>query len=346
MTGSNRRAFLKSGLAAGVGLSALAAPAIVHAQSPIKWRAQCFWSSSEVTYKAFEELCARIGKLTQGRLTIESFSGGAVTGVFESLDAVSAGVLHAQSSWPGYWTGKEPALSILGDLAFAYTDPMQMATWYYERGGLALLQEAYAKFNAHVVGVTWWGAESLVSKKPLNTIADFKGVKIRSPQGLTADIFTKIGASPVILPGGEVYSALDKGVVDAADWATVSMNQRMGLFEPAKYSVTIYHSLPVQEFSVNAAAWKQLPDDLKEIVTAAVHEWGWAQIRRVASEDARVAKDVKAKGVTQITWSGEELAKIRAIAQESWKQFSTKSALAGKAYEAQVSWMKELGLLA
>lgn len=341
----SRRNFLKSGLAAGVVLPAVAAPAIVQAQAPIKWRAQCFWSTSEVTYKAFEELCARVNKLTNGRLTIEPFSGGAVTGVFESLDAVSAGVLQAQSSWPGYWTGKEPALSILSDLAFAYTDPMQMATWYYERDGLSLLREAYAKFGVHVVGVTWWGAESLVSKKPIRTIADFKGLKIRSPQGLTADIFTKIGASPVILPGGEVYSALDKGVVDAADWATVSMNQRMGLFEPAKYSVTIFHSLPVQEFSVNAAAWKALPDELKEIVTTAVHEWGWHQIRKVASEDARVASNIKAKGVTQITWGGEELKKLRGIAYESWQQFSTKSPLAKKAYDAQVAWLRELGLL-
>lgn len=341
----SRRNFLKSGLAAGVVLPAVAAPAIVQAQAPIKWRAQCFWSTSEVTYKAFEGLCARVNKLTNGRLTIEPFSGGAVTGVFESLDAVSAGVLQAQSSWPGYWTGKEPALSILSDLAFAYTDPMQMATWYYERDGLSLLREAYAKFGVHVVGVTWWGAESLVSKKPIRTIADFKGLKIRSPQGLTADIFTKIGASPVILPGGEVYSALDKGVVDAADWATVSMNQRMGLFEPAKYSVTIFHSLPVQEFSVNAAAWKALPDELKEIVTTAVHEWGWHQIRKVASEDARVASNIKAKGVTQITWGGEELKKLRGIAYESWQQFSTKSPLAKKAYDAQVAWLKELGLL-
>lgn len=341
----SRRNFLKSGLAAGVVLPAVAAPAIVQAQAPIKWRAQCFWSTSEVTYKAFEEMCARVNKLTNGRLTIEPFSGGAVTGVFESLDAVSAGVLQAQSSWPGYWTGKEPALSILSDLAFAYTDPMQMATWYYERDGLSLLREAYAKFGVHVVGVTWWGAESLVSKKPIRTIADFKGLKIRSPQGLTADIFTKIGASPVILPGGEVYSALDKGVVDAADWATVSMNQRMGLFEPAKYSVTIFHSLPVQEFSVNAAAWKALPDELKEIVTTAVHEWGWHQIRKVASEDARVASNIKAKGVTQITWGGEELKKLRGIAYESWQQFSTKSPLAKKAYDAQVAWLKELGLL-
>jgi TRAP-type mannitol/chloroaromatic compound transport system substrate-binding protein len=341
-----RRSFLKSGLAAGVALPAIAAPAIVHAQAATKWRVQCFWSSSEVTYKTFEELCSRIGKLTNGRLTIEPFSGGAVTGVFESLDAVSAGVLQGQSSWPGYWTGKEPALSILSDLAFAYTDPSQMATWYYERDGLKLLREAYAKFNVHVVGVTWWGAESLVSKKPIKTIEDFKGLKIRSPQGLTADILTKVGASPVILPGGEVYSALDKGVIDAADWATVSMNQRMGLFEPAKYSVTIFHSLPVQEFSVNAAAWKALPDELKEIVTAAVHEWGWHQIRKVASEDARVAKDIKAKGVTQITWGGAELAKMREIAHKSWEQFSAKSPLAKKAYDSQVAWLKEIGLLA
>src|SRR4051812_37515666 len=101
-----RRAVLKSGLAAGAALPVIAAPALVRAQTNIKWRAQCFWSSSEVTYKAFEQLCARVGKLTQGRLTIEPFSGGAVTGVFESLDAVSAGVLQARSSWPGYWTGK------------------------------------------------------------------------------------------------------------------------------------------------------------------------------------------------------------------------------------------------
>jgi TRAP-type mannitol/chloroaromatic compound transport system substrate-binding protein len=342
---NERRKFLKTAAGVGLGAAAPAMPAIVTAQSPIRWRAQCLWSSAEITYKAFEELCARIAQLTNGRLTVEPFSGGAITGVFETLDAVSAGVLQAQSSWPGYWTGKDAALAILSDLSFAYTNPMQMATWYYERNGLDLLREAYARFNTHVVGVTWWGAESLVSKKPLKTLDDFKGLKIRSPQGLTAEIFAKLGAAPVILPGGEVYSALDKGVVDAADWATVSMNQRMGLFEPAKYSVTIYHSLPVQEFAVNAAAWKQLPDDLKEVVTAAVHEWGWRQIRLVASEDARVAKELAGKGVTQITWEGEELAKLRRTAQQSWEQWSSRSPLSKKAYDAQMGWLQEIRLV-
>ena len=83
------------------------------------------------------------------------------------------------------------------------------------------------------------------------TMDDFKGVKFRSPQGMTAEILTKLGASIVVLPGGEVFSALDKGVVDAADWGTISMNERMGFHAIAKNPTKVFHSMPVQEFSVN-----------------------------------------------------------------------------------------------
>ena len=109
---------------------------------------------------------------------------------------------------------------MIGDLVFAYQHPWQAEAWYYHRGGLDMLREAYAKFNVYPVGVSWWGVESIVSKKPIKTIDDFKGLKVRTPQGMIAEILTKLGASIVVLPGGEVYSALDKGVVDAADWAT------------------------------------------------------------------------------------------------------------------------------
>ena len=99
-----------------------------------------------------------------------------------------------------------------------------------------MLRKAYAKYNVYPVGVSWWGVESIVSKKQIAKMEDFKGVKFRSPQGMTAEILTKLGASIVVLPGGEVYSALDKGVVDAADWATISMNQRMGFHEHRQVS--------------------------------------------------------------------------------------------------------------
>ena len=336
-----RRNFIRSTVAGVV-----AAPAIVKAQQSAKWKMQSMWSSAELTYKAFEDLCAHINKLCAGKLEITPFAAGAVTGVFESLDAVSAGVLQGHSSWAGYFSGKDPGLAVISDFVFGYQHPWQAEAWYYQKGGLDMLREAYAKYNAYPVGVSWWGVESIVAKKPIKSMADFKGVKFRSPQGMTAEILTKLGASIVVLPGGEVYSALDKGVVDAADWATISMNQRMGFHEVAKYPTKLFHSMPVQEFSVNMDAWKKLPDDLKALLATATREWTWDQIQRIAVDDARVAKELAAKGVVAATWPDAEQAKIRALAEKTWDEWSKKTPLAKQAYDSQMAWLKDLGLVA
>lgn len=342
----DRRKFVRAAAAAGTGAGLVGAPAVVRAQASTKWKMQSMWSSAELTYKVFEDLCGRINKLCAGKLEVTPFAAGSVVGAFETLDAVSSGVLQGHSSWPGYWTGKDPGLAVISDFVFGYQHPWQAEAWFYQRGGLDMLREAYARYNLYPVGVSWWGVESIVARKPIKTMADFKGVKIRSPQGMTAEILTKLGASIVVLPGGEVYSALDKGVVDAADWATVSMNQRMGLHEVAKYPAQINHSMPVQEFSVNMAAWRALPDDVKLLVSTAVREWTWDQIQRVAVDDVRVLNELKAKGVQRIVWDDDEARKIRDLAQKTWDDWSKKSPLAKKAYDSQLAWLKELGLVA
>jgi TRAP-type mannitol/chloroaromatic compound transport system substrate-binding protein len=338
----SRRGFIASAAAA----STLAAPAIVSAQTKIRWRAQSMWSASETTYKAFEDFCKRVGAATGGRLEIQPFSAGAAVGVFETLDAVSAGVLDAQSSAPVYWSGKDAGLSVIGDLSFAYEHPWQAEAWYYHRGGLEMLREAYDKFNIYPVGVSWWGQEALVSKKPLNSTEDFKGLKVRTPQGMFAEIISKLGSSVIVVPGGEVYSALDKGVVDAADWATESMNYRMGFFEVAKTSVRIGHSMPVQDFAVNKAKWNALPDDLKAIVSSCVREWTWDQIQRIAVEDTQAMADIRGKGATAGTLPDAEIAKLRDLARKTWEEWSKKTPLAKKAYDSQLEWLKALGILA
>src|SRR5512144_2020282 len=190
MGNSTRRQFLKKTALATAGTAALAAPAVLRAQEPTRWRCQSMWSSAELTYKAFVDFCDRVKKNTNGRLVIEPFAAGAVTGVFETLDAVTAGVLQAQSTAPVYFTGKDAGLAVIGDLSFAYTHPWQAEAWYYYKGGLDMLRQAYAKYNAYPVGVSWWGVESIVSKKPISTMADFKGTKFRTPQGIVADIVT------------------------------------------------------------------------------------------------------------------------------------------------------------
>ena len=348
MTGTtNRRSFLAKGGLGAIGAAAtLAAPAIATAQQPIKWRCQSMWSAAELTYKAFLDFCDRVKAATNGRLVIEPFAGGAVTGVFETLDAVSAGVLQAHSSWPGYFSGKDAGLAVISDFVFGYQHPYQAEQWFYYKGGLDMLRQAYAKYNVYPVGVSWWGVESIVAKKPIQKMDDFKGVKFRSPQGMTAEILTKLGASIVVLPGGEVFSALDKGVVDAADWATVSMNQRMGFHDIAKYPTKLFHSMPVQEFAVNAATWKALPDDLKAIVNSCTREWTWDQVQRVAVDDVRVLKELKEKGVNHYVWDDAEMAKLRVLAQKTWEDWSKKTPLAKQAYDSQIAWIKELGLAA
>lgn len=344
---TNRRRFLATGgLAVAGGAATLGAPMVARAQQPIKWRAQSMWSAAELTYKAFQDFCERVKVATNGRLVIEPFAAGAVTGAFETLDAVSAGVLQAHSSWPGYFSGKDAGLAVISDFVFGYQHPYQAEQWFYYKGGLDMLRQAYAKYNVYPVGVSWWGVESIVAKKPVQKMDDFKGVKFRSPQGMTAEILTKLGASIVVLPGGEVFSALDKGVVDAADWATISMNQRMGFHDVAKHPTKLFHSMPVQEFAVNAGAWKALPDDVKGIVSSCTREWTWDQVQRVAVDDLRVTKELQAKGVTEYVWNDAEMQKLRALAQKTWEDWSKKTPLAKQAYDSQLAWLKELGLVA
>lgn len=338
----SRRGFIT---AAAAG-SALAFPMVATAQAKTRWRAQTMWSAAETTHKAFEDFCKRVAAATGGRLEIQPFAAGSVIGAFETLDAVGAGVLDAQSTAPVYWSGKDAGFSVIGDLNFAYQHPWQAEAWYYHRGGLEMLREAYAKYNVYPVGVSWWGQEALVSKKPIRSTDDFKGVKVRTPQGMFAEIMTKYGASVVVVPGGEVYSALDKGVVDMADWATESMNFRMGFFEVAKTSIRIGHSMPVQEFAVNAAKWKALPDDLKGIVSSCVREWTWDQIQRVAVEDTQAVANIRGKGGTAGTMPDGEIVKMRTLAQKTWDEWSRKTPLAKKAYDSQTEWLKSLGLLA
>ncbi|MFN9807536.1 MAG: TRAP transporter substrate-binding protein [Betaproteobacteria bacterium] len=342
----SRRKFVHASVASGVGAAALAAPAVASAQQVTTWRAQTLWSAAELSHRSFIDFCERLKVSSNGRLVIQPFAAGAVTGAFETLDAVSAGVLQAQSSWPGYWTGKDAGLAVISDFVFGYEHPWQAEAWFYHRGGLQMLREAYARYNAHVVGVGWWGVESIVSKRAINRMEDVKGVKFRSPQGMTAEILTKLGASIVVLPGGEVFSALDKGVVDAADWATVSMNERMGFSAIARFPTKLFHSMPVQEFTVNQDAWKRLPDDLKALLSTAVREWCWDQVQRIAVDDARVVRELAAKGITATTWSEAEMNRIRPLAQRTWEEWSRKTPLAKAAYDSQLAWLRELKVVA
>jgi TRAP-type mannitol/chloroaromatic compound transport system substrate-binding protein len=156
----------------------------------------------------------------------------------------------------------------------------------------------------------------------------------------------KLGASVVVLPGGEVYSALDKGVINTSDWASPSMNNRMGLYRIAKYTnYPGFHSMPMGDFTVNLQEWNKLPDDIKAILKSATREWGWDSYERIVVEDLKVIEEIKNDGVDVIEWSEADLRRVRAVSREVWDEFAQKSPMTKKVVDSQKAWLKELGLI-
>jgi len=311
----------------------------------IKWKVQSLFGSGELTYKTFVDFCKNVEKMTNGRLVMEPLPAGTIVPTFEMLEAVQDNVLQAMYTGAAYFSGKEAALAIFSDLIFAYDAPWEPEAWFYYGGGRELINEAYNKFGVTCVGVVQWGFESFPSKFPIRNMNDYKGHKFRSPQGMTADILANLGAGVVILPGGEVYSALDKGVIEGTDWGTPSMNHRMGFDQVAKYFVyPEYRSLPISDFTVNTKEWNKLPDDIKAIVETAVRAWNQETIQLVALDDRDAIQKMEAKGVKAVPWKKEDIQAIRELTrQKVWTEWAEKSPLSKKMHDSQLKWLKRIG---
>jgi TRAP-type mannitol/chloroaromatic compound transport system substrate-binding protein len=332
------------GAAAAIAVAATAGGAA--AQAKHQWKMQSLWQGGSINQKIFEDYCKKVNQLTGGRLEITPMPVGAVVAYTETLDALQNGILEAHQSGGPYFSGKEPALALTGDLNGGFENPYQMQMWFEYGGGLQLAREIYAKFNVHYVGPVLWGVESIPAKKAIRSVADFKGVKMRAPEGLSAEIWRRIGVGVVTLPGSEVYTSLDRGVIDAADWGTLGMNQDLGYHKIAAYPLYPgFHSMPASEVAVNMDKWKALPDDVKAIVETATRDFNRDMIQRIALEDAKAAAAVKGGNVELVNWPAEERKKFRTVAQQAWNDWAKKSPMAQKVLDSQVAFMKQLGLL-
>jgi TRAP-type mannitol/chloroaromatic compound transport system substrate-binding protein len=325
---------------------ALSPQAVAADTAPIRIKMMSVWQAGTVPFKVFEEFAADVKAKSQGRLIIEPLPGGSVVATSEALDAVTSGVLDAEYGCGGYAAGKEAALALLNDPQGAFDSPEQMSQWMEQGGGRQIAREVYSRFKAYFVAGTWYGKESLVSKKPLRGVADFKGLKIRAPVGIGQDVFKLLGAAPVTIPGSEVYTSLERGVVDASDWSTLSMNQELGYHKLAKFpNYPGFHSMPMAEIAVNIKKWNTLSDDLKSLLETLVKNFSRNLVTRNRTEDERVALLVKGLGVEPIDWSNEERRKFRNVAREVWKQYAARSEMAKKVNDSQVAFLKKAGLL-
>ncbi|MBL26822.1 MAG: C4-dicarboxylate ABC transporter substrate-binding protein [Rhodospirillaceae bacterium] len=330
-------------------IAAGAATLLAHAPARAaehEWNMQIAAQAGEIIFDIGQDFAERVDRMTAGRIKLNIMPVGAIVSYNETMDAVAAGLLDGHITSTVYFSGKDPAFAILGDLIAAYEHPFQDQAFLEYRGGNELMRELLSPYGLYFIGGTWTGKESFVSTIPIESADDFKGVKLRSPEGMAQRIFEAVGASPVNLPVAEVYTAIERGVVDAADWGTFSMNDQIGFHRIAKFPIYPgIHSMPVIEVSVNQDRWDALSDDLKAIMTVAVRDYARDMVQHLEYEDLKRVREARKNGITIIDWSDEERRKFREVAVGIWKDWADRSPLAKKAYDAQMAYLREIGLL-
>ncbi|MEY3664115.1 MAG: hypothetical protein RLZZ153_297 [Pseudomonadota bacterium] len=331
--------------AAAVLLAGVAVGGEASAQA-VKWRCQTLWAANSINMKIFSAWTDRVRAMSGGRLDIEALPDGTVVKAPEMYNAVRNGVLDCQNGGGTWSANLDVAFSLFGDMAGAYERPEQMQIWYEYRGGKEIARELYGKYNTMHVGLVWHGVESIPLKKAVRNTADLKGLKMRSPPGPVSAILSKFGGAPVTMNGSEVYSALERGVLDATDWGTLSMNDDLGFHKIAPFAIYPgFHSMPATDIVVNMAKWNALPADLKSLLEVSVRDFARDMAQQLVLADEKVAKEASKKGLELINWSAEERKKFRVAAVEAWEELAQKTPLARKVVDSQVTFLKELRLL-
>ena len=234
---TSRRGLFKAAAVAAGGTAALGFPAVVRAQAPVKWRVQTAHVAGTVGYREFQKYCTKVKELSEGKVQFQPFPAGAVVGTFDMFDAVKSGGLDAMHVFTLYWSGKMAVAAFLSSYPLGLDRPDQWETWFYELGGLQIARKAYRAHNMFYVGPIQHDLNLIHSKVPIRSFEEFKEKKIRFPGGMIAEIFKHAGVSTVILPGGDVYPALEKGLIDAADFIGPAVNYDLNFADVAKYII-------------------------------------------------------------------------------------------------------------
>jgi TRAP-type mannitol/chloroaromatic compound transport system substrate-binding protein len=282
---ATRRKFL---LAAGATGAAVAAPSVVSAQGPISMRFQSTWPSKDIFHEYALDFAKKVNDMTGGDIKIEVLPAGAVVPAFGLLDAVSKGTLDGGHGVLVYHYGKNTALALWGSGPGYAMDANMLLAWHKYGGGKALLEKIFTTIGANVVSFPYAPLYSQPLgwfKKPIQSVDDFKGLKYRTV-GISIDLFTAMGAAVNALPGGEIVSAIDRGLLDAAEFNNASSDRALGFADVSKVCMLqSYHQNSEQlEISFNKTKFDALPEKMRAIIAngveAASQDMQWKAIDR------------------------------------------------------------------
>lgn len=283
--------------------------------------------------------------MSNGEIAIEMFYSSSVVKSVETFDAAATGILDCDMTGGAYQTGKDSAFQFVGDIMGGYDTPYQQLSWLLLGGGMEAAQKLYNKYDMQLVG--WWvvGQESLSSTKPLRNADDFKDWKFRSPPGMETKIFEKLGAKPIVMDFSEVFTALQTGVIDGADYSILANNKSVGLYDIAKYATYPgFHSMPSDHLACNKSKWEAMPEHHRRIMEVAMEKLALRQALAGEKANNETAAELRASGITVQDWSAEDRRKFHGAAQASWDEFAT-TPEAKDLVASHKGYLKSLGLL-
>jgi TRAP-type mannitol/chloroaromatic compound transport system substrate-binding protein len=342
---------MKKGLAVlSVFAVALAFSIPVGAQQPIVWKMQSTWTAADnhqVSAKTFAE---RVNAMAGGRLKIEVSAAGAIVPAFEVLDAVHKGILDVGHAWPGYWFGKHPACTLFSSVAGGPfgMDNLDYMSWIYLGGGLQLYNELLQKelkMNVVVFPASGETAEPQGwFKKPIKDIKTFKGLKFRAA-GAASEVFKVLGMSVVILPGGEIVPAIQRGVIDAGEFSDPSADMKMGFQDVAKYYYNpgVHQPTGFMEVVINKKKWEELPADLKAIVeNAAMATQQYFDAFMIDQNSKDMQTLITKHGVKVMETPREILMEVLKAWDKVAEKYTKENAYFAKVYASQKAWAERI----
>jgi TRAP-type mannitol/chloroaromatic compound transport system substrate-binding protein len=291
-TGPARRGFLKAASGAAAGVAALGFPTIAKAQGPITMRFQSTWPSKDIFHEYALDYAKKVNDMTGGDLKIEVLPAGAVVPAFGLLEAVSKGTLDGGHGVLVYHYGKQTALALWGSGPAFGMDANQLLSWHRYGGGKELLTKLYSSVGANVVSFPYGPMATQPLgwfKKPVTKADDFKGLKYRTV-GISIDVFTGMGAAVNALPGGEIVPAMDRGLLDAAEFNNMTSDRVLGFPDVSKVCMlqSFHQNAEQFEITFNKTKFDALPEKIRSIIAYAVDaasaDLAWKAIDRYSKD--------------------------------------------------------------
>jgi TRAP-type mannitol/chloroaromatic compound transport system substrate-binding protein len=339
-----RRSFLKSaGLGAAAGVAAaVSAPAIAQSQPNIKWRlTSSFPKSLDTIYGGADVLANRVRAMTGGKFDIRVFAGGEIVPGLQALDATKDGTVECCHTCSYYYVGKDKTFGFGTSVPFGL-NARQMNAWVYYGGGQKLLDEFYSNYNI----VSFMGGNTGTQmggwfRKEIKSVADVKGLKMRIA-GLGGVVFEKLGAVPQQIAGGDIYPALEKGTIDAAEWVGPYDDEKLGFFKVAKnyYYPGWWEPGPTIHFFVNKKEWDKLPKEYQEIFQAAAYEANVTMMAEYDHKNPAALSRLLSQGAQLKKYPDDVLKAAHAAAQQLYSDESAKNPAFKKIYTEYEKYAK------